>query len=70
MGAGNRASDQQVQEILDKTSEEYRQYIEIQDVCELTESSIVADYSSRDVNYPLGIVWQGRGDGILERTPC
>lgn len=45
-------------------------YAEIQRICELTESCDFEDYSQRDVNYPLGIVWQGRGNGGVERPPC
>ncbi len=63
-------SDQEIRDILDETAEQYRQYAQVQKTCELTEPPVVDDYSARDMNYPLGIVWQGRGDGILERTPC
>lgn len=62
-------SDQEICDILDEVIERYRQYAEVQEICQLTEPPVVDDYSARNLNYPLGIVWQGRGDGVLERTP-
>jgi hypothetical protein len=69
MSATRVLSDQEIRDILDETTEQYRQYAEVQEICELTEPPVADDYSVRNVNYPLGIVWQGRGDGVLERTP-
>jgi len=61
-------SDQEILKILDEAAEQYRHYIAVQELCDLSVTQVVVDYSARDMNYPLGIVWQGRGNGVLERA--
>jgi len=59
-------SDQDAFTILAETAEQYRDYGDIHDLLAFSETTVVEDYSMRDMSHPLGIAWQGRVNGVVE----
>ncbi len=59
-------SDDEILKVLDEVGEQYRDYTEIEDIRAITRICVLEDYSTRDMSHPLGFIWQGRGNGVVE----
>ena len=66
MSTPKMMSDEETLKVLNEAAEQYRDFSEIQSLNALTKICVVEDYSTRDMSHPLGLVWQGRGNGVLE----
>lgn len=66
MSTPKTMSDEETLKVLDEAAELYRGFTEIQNLSALTKICVVEDYSTRDMSHPLGFIWQGRGNGVVE----